>query len=56
MILLWSQGSTEITNTSNTLQNLCPFDEAGDDILEFLQRFRSLDVHDTARNQSSILI
>ena len=47
--------STEITNTLNTLQNLCLFHEVGNDMLELLQRFESLHVHDAARKQCSIL-
>ena len=47
--------STEITNALNTLQNLCLFHEAGNDMLELLQKFESLHVHDAARKQSSIL-
>ena len=31
--------SIEITNALNTLQNLCLFHEAGNDMLELLQRF-----------------
>ena len=47
--------STEITNALNTLQNLSHFHEDGNDMLELLQRFESLHVHDAARKQSSIL-
>ena len=47
--------SIEITNALNTLQNLRLFHEVGNDMLELLQRFESLQVHDAARKQSSIL-
>ena len=47
--------SIEITNALNTLQNLCLFHEVGNHMLELLQKFESLHVHDTARQQSSIL-
>ena len=47
--------SLDITNTLNTLQNLYLFHEVGNDMLELLQRFESLHVHDGARKQSSIL-
>ena len=47
--------SIEITNALNALQNFCLFHEVGNDMLELLQRFESLHVHDTARKQSSIL-
>ena len=47
--------STEITDALNTLQNLCLFQEVGNDLLELLQRFESFNVHDAARKQSSIL-
>ena len=47
--------SIEITNTLNTLQNLCLFHEVGNDMVELLQRFKSLHVHGAARKQSSIL-
>ena len=46
--------SIEITNSLNTLQNLCLFHEVGKDMLEFLPRLESLHVHDTARKQSRI--
>ena len=39
----------EITNTLNTLQNLRFFHEVGNNVLELLQRFESLHVHDAAR-------
>ena len=45
----------EITNALNILQNLCPFHEVGNEMLELLQRFQSLYVDDAARRQSSIL-
>ena len=47
--------SIEITNALNTLQNVCLFHEVVNHMLELLQRFESLHVHDAARNQSSIL-
>ena len=47
--------SIEITNALNTLQNVCLFHKVGNHMLELLQRFESLHVHDAARNQSSIL-
>ena len=47
--------SIEITNALNTLQNLYLFNDVGNDMLEVLQRFESLHVHDAARKQSSIL-
>ena len=47
--------SIEITNALNTLQNLCLFHEVGNDMLELLQRFESLHMHDAARKQSNIL-
>ena len=47
--------SVEITNALNTLQNLCLFHEVGNDMLELLQKFESLDVHGAVRKQSSIL-
>ena len=47
--------SPEITDALNTLQNLCLFQEVGNDLLELLQRFESFHVHDAARKQSSIL-
>ena len=37
------------------LQNLCLFHEVGNDMVELLQRFKSLHVHGAARKQSSIL-
>ena len=33
--------SIDIINALNTLQNLCLFDEVGNDMLELLQRFES---------------
>ena len=53
--LVVKSSSTEITNALNALQNLCLFHEAGNDMLELLQKFESLHVHDAARKQSSIL-
>ena len=47
--------SIEITHALNTFQNLCLFHEVGKDMLEPLQRFEPLHVHDTARKQSRIL-
>ena len=47
--------SIEITNALNTLQNLCLFHEVGNVMLQILERFESLHVHDAARKQSSIL-
>ena len=47
--------SVEITNALNTLQNLCLFHEVGNDMVELLQKFESLDVHGAVRKQSSIL-
>ena len=47
--------SIEITNALNTLQSLYLFHEVGNYMLELLQKFESLHVHDTARQQSSIL-
>ena len=44
--------SIETTNALNTL-NLCLFREVVNDILELLQRFKSLHVYDAARKQSS---
>ena len=38
--------SIEITNALNTLWNLCVFNEGGDDVLELLQIFEPLHVHD----------
>ena len=49
------RSSVEIKNALNTLQNVCLFHEVGSDMLESLQRFEPLHVHDTARKQSSIL-
>ena len=49
------RSSVEIKNALNTLQNVCLFHEVGSDMLEYLQRFEPLHVHDTARKQSSIL-
>ena len=45
--------SIEVRNALNTLQNLCLFQEAGSNMLELLQRFASLHVHDAARTQLS---
>ena len=47
--------SIKITNALNTLQNLCLFHEVGNDMLELLQRWESLHVHDAARKQSGSL-
>ena len=47
--------SMEITNALNTLQNSRLFHELRNDMLELLERFESLHVHDAARKQSSIL-
>ena len=47
--------SIEITNALDALQNLCLSRAVGSDMLEPLQRFQPLHVHDTARKQSSIL-
>ena len=52
---LMKPSSTEITNVLNTLQNLSFFYKVWNDMLEFLQRFKSFHVYDTARKQSSIL-
>ena len=46
--------SIEITKALNTLENLCLFNEVGNDMLELLQRFESFHVHDASRKQSSI--
>lgn len=42
--------SIAITNGLNTSQNLCFFNEVGNDVLELLQRFESLLVHDALEN------
>ena len=47
--------SIKITYALNTLQNLCLFHNVGNNILELLQRFESLHMHDATRKQSSIL-
>ena len=47
--------SIEITNALNTLQNFFLFHEVGNDMLELLQIFESLHVHDAARKQYRIL-
>ena len=45
----------EITNALNTLQYLCLFREVGNDMLELLEGFESLHVHEAATKQSRIL-
>ena len=45
--------SIEVRNALNILQNLCLFQEAGNNMPELLQRFASLHVHDAARTQLS---
>ena len=49
--------STEVRNALETVQNLCPYQEKANDILDLLKRFESLYVLDitNARKQSSIL-
>ena len=42
--------SIAITNGLNTSQNLCFFNEVGNDVLELLQRFESLLMHDALEN------
>ena len=43
-------------NALNALQKLCFFRGVGNDMLEFLQRFKSLHLHDAARKHSYIII
>ena len=50
MYPLVKPSSTEITNVLNTLQNLFRFNEVRNDVLELLQRFESLYVHDQLEN------
>ena len=53
MYLVLKLSTIEITSALNALHNLS-FSQVGNDMLELLQRFESLNVHDSARKQSSI--